>query len=159
MNPNIQSALQALEEANYVGYFAEMDKVSIPAHLRNTYATHKGVFAYGQTPFDFHQKLEVFAREVDKQLNTPATPVQTPRNYNLPNIRKILMEGLNDTDLSTLCQDYFPEVHNAFGDTQNKAQKVNALLDYCKRRLKMDFLLDQLQDQYPEQYGLHGPYF
>lgn len=161
MHPNIQSALKHLQNANLTGYFEEMDKV-VPDAMRHTFNTHKGVFIAGQAPWNFHQQLEVFAGEVNKGLVSPAAiqnpVVSTPKNYKLPNIRKLLVEGLSDTDLMTLCQDYFPEVYNAFGDSQSRAQKVNALLDYCKRRLKFEELLHQLEAQYPEQYALHKPY-
>ncbi|MDX2302579.1 MAG: effector-associated domain EAD1-containing protein [Microscillaceae bacterium] len=84
MHPNIQQALKHLQNANLKGYFKEMDKV-VPDSMRHTLDTHKGIFIAGQAPWDFHQKLELFAEEVDKKLredlikpkNNPKNQVQT----------------------------------------------------------------------------------
>lgn len=48
MNPIIKKALVCLENANYAGYFEELDKVSMPSILKNPYATHKGKFIAGK---------------------------------------------------------------------------------------------------------------
>jgi hypothetical protein len=71
MNSIIQKALSLLEEGNYVGYFEEMDNV-VPKNMRTPYQEHKGKFMAGQAPYNFHQMLEVFAREVEKALENPS---------------------------------------------------------------------------------------
>ncbi len=68
MNPHIQKALQHINNANYAGYFEEMNKVSIPNNLMAIYSRQKGVFIGGQAPYDFHIQLMTFAREVDKSI-------------------------------------------------------------------------------------------
>jgi len=61
----IQKALKHLENANYSGYFEEMDKVI----FRNTiYSELKGKFIAGATPYNFHQLLSTFARDVNEKL-------------------------------------------------------------------------------------------
>ena len=72
MQPSIQKAIAALQNANYAGYFEEMDKI-VPVSLQNPYQEHKGKFMSGNYPYNFYQQLEVFAREVDKSIkNEPA---------------------------------------------------------------------------------------
>ena len=69
MNPHITKALKSLENANYSGYFEEMDKVEISKLLKPIYAEHKSKFMQGLRTYDFSQILETFAREVDKALS------------------------------------------------------------------------------------------
>ncbi len=73
-NIYIETALIALQNADYSGYFEEMDKV-VPAALQTPYQEHKGKFMAGNYPYNFYQQLEVFAREVDKALNQPTSNV------------------------------------------------------------------------------------
>jgi GTPase SAR1 family protein/class 3 adenylate cyclase len=81
MKQNIQSALSHLQNANYAGYFEEMDKVEIPDSLKNTYATHKGVFMSGQAPWNFHQLLETFTREVEKLRGLTHSTIHLKEQY------------------------------------------------------------------------------
>jgi hypothetical protein len=76
MNFNIQKALSHLQDANYADYFEEMDKV-VPQNLQTPYQEHKGKFIAGQAPYNFHQMLEVFAREVEKALTNPNKGIST----------------------------------------------------------------------------------
>lgn len=66
MHKTIQKALSNLENANFAGYFDEMDKIQdqIPSHLKPIYATHKNKFIAGQKEWDFHQQLAVFAKHL-----------------------------------------------------------------------------------------------
>lgn len=69
MNPHIQKALQHINNANYAGYFEELDKLKIPNELMATYGNLKGIFISGQAPFNFHLQLMTFAREIDKPVS------------------------------------------------------------------------------------------
>lgn len=64
MHPTIKKALDCLQEASYLGYFDEMDKVEIPSHLKPIYAEQKSKFFQGLHTHDFYQQLEVFAKSV-----------------------------------------------------------------------------------------------
>jgi hypothetical protein len=81
MNSCIKKALNNLENAKISGYFKEMDKVVIPKNLKHVYAQHKGVFTSGLAPWNFHEHLETFARQVGTELknNTKNSlkPLQT----------------------------------------------------------------------------------
>lgn len=69
LNPNIEKALTCLQNADYAGYFDEMDKVEMPKESQNPYATNKSIYYSGQPiPHDFAQKLEVFAKDVNRAL-------------------------------------------------------------------------------------------
>lgn len=74
VNPTIPKALKYLQNANYSGYFEEMDKV-VPVNMQTPYQEHKGKFIADKVAWNFHQILETFAREVDKAL--AATNVKT----------------------------------------------------------------------------------
>jgi len=82
MNPHITKALASLQNAHYAGYFEEMDKI-VPAELRTPYNQHKGMFIANSYPFNFYQQLEVFAKDVDKELGKVKPPIlnpETPKN-------------------------------------------------------------------------------
>lgn len=44
------------------------------------------------------------------------------------------LERLSDTEIETLCQDHFWEVFNAFGRGQGRGEKINLLLEQCRRK-------------------------
>ena len=73
-------------------------------------------------------------------------------------IRKFLSEKFSDTELTTLCNDYFVEVYNDFSDGMSKGDKIQRLLDYCQRREVMPSLLAALQRARPEQYARAFPH-
>ena len=90
---------------------------------------------------------------------SPASAQATaPVSYKLPNIRKFLENAFNDTELKTLCMDYFPEVENRLSDGMSKSQKINELLDYCKRNLQFPELLQAMEDSGKKQFELYKPY-
>jgi hypothetical protein len=68
MDLTIQKALEHLANANYAGYFEEMDKVAMPKQWQAPYANHKGVFIAGQAPWNFYQQLDTLAHEILKEL-------------------------------------------------------------------------------------------
>lgn len=61
----IQKALKQLENADYNGYFEEMDKVVFG---NTTYSELKSKFITGHAPYNFEQVLSTFARNVNKEL-------------------------------------------------------------------------------------------
>ncbi len=81
------------------------------------------------------------------------------RSYKLGNINKLLMNGYNDEDLMAFCQFNFEKVFNNFTNGQSKQQKVMALIDYCKRSIQLDNLLELLQGDKETEYQQYAPYF
>jgi|GEM_PF-5045321 len=83
MNPHITKALASLQNAHYAGYFDEMDKI-VPVELRTPYSQHKGMFTANSYPFNFYQKLEVFAKDVDKALSVVPPVAEAYDKGNVP---------------------------------------------------------------------------
>ncbi|MDX2301242.1 MAG: hypothetical protein NW226_00525 [Microscillaceae bacterium] len=165
MKPPIENALKHLENANISGYFEEMDKVEMPASLKTICNTHKAEFVAGKASYDFHERLAVFARAVNRRLedenqtaNLESTTMPV-KNYNIPNIFKLMNACYNDESLQVFCMLYFEQVFNNFGTGMSKASKLTALIGEAKRRLALDKLLDLVQEEYPQQYERFKPYF
>lgn len=81
------------------------------------------------------------------------------RKYKLPNIQRLLMNSFDDASFNQFCMFYFDEVYNTFADGQNKQQKIMKLLDYCRRYLKFEYLIEQVAQQNQQQFELNKPYF
>lgn len=101
---HIARALQHLQQANYAGYFDEMDEV-VPPSLMHAHQTHKGVFIAGQQPFNFYQQLETFAKQVEKTLNTPDVVATANPTETVTTKPKILFLAANPTDGGVLQSD------------------------------------------------------
>jgi TIR domain len=85
----IQEALFSLQNANYVGYFDAMDLI-VPLSLEITYQVHKKRVIMGQTPVDFDQELEIFAREVQNTLVQFKQRFQEATEAEIPDLISIL---------------------------------------------------------------------
>ena len=68
-------------------------------------------------------------------------------------LRQFLTDYFSDEELTTLCFDFFPEVHNSFASGMSKGQKVQLLIEYVQRREQLPDLLKVLQQQRPAQYA------
>jgi hypothetical protein len=56
---------------------------------------------------------------------------------NLPSIadlRQFLTDTFNDEEITSLCFDYFPNVHDNFTLGMSKAHRIQSLIEYCQRR-------------------------
>ena len=91
--------------------------------------------------------------------NMPPDTDPVNRKYLLPNIQKLLMNGFDDMALNQLCMFYFDSVYNTFTDGMNKQQKVMKILDFCKRNLKFEYLLQQASEANLPQFEANKPYF
>jgi hypothetical protein len=67
-------------------------------------------------------------------------------------IRDFLTRYFSDEELTTLCFDHFPEVHNNFSSGMSKGQKIQLLIDHCTRREVMPDLLKVLAEARPKQF-------
>lgn len=91
---SVKKALEHLEAANYAGYFEVMDNL-VPKNLLAPYNTLKGQFMAGQTPFDFHQKLTVFAKAIEK------TKTKTHSNSsNISGDGNINIQGISNSTIT-----------------------------------------------------------
>lgn len=77
-----------------------------------------------------HSEFHALAQELAPDV--PSTTPHTPVAPVLGNLRTLLAR-LDDVELEVLCLDYFPSVYSKFGHGQRHDEKVNLLLDYCRR--------------------------
>jgi formylglycine-generating enzyme required for sulfatase activity len=68
-------------------------------------------------------------------------------------LRQFLTDYFSDDEFTTLCFDFFTEVHNSFASGMSKGQKIQLLIEYAQRREQQPELLRVLQQQRPEQYA------
>lgn len=104
--------------------------------------------------------IEQLQKELPDENND--SPTEFPgkdRQYNIQHILQLLNEAFNDSDLETFCMAHFEKVFNGFGLGQSKNQKVMALVDYAKRHLEMEKLLELMKTENPAQYEIHKPYY
>ena len=72
-------------------------------------------------------------------------------------IRQFLFDFFNDEELSTLCFDFFPQVHDNFAAGMTKQQKIIMLLEYCQHQEIVPNLIAALQRARPEPYKKRFP--
>ena len=73
----------------------------------------------------------------------------------VPLLREFLIDHFKDRELRDFCHDYFREVDEEFTNTMRKSDKVEYLIEYCKRHEKMPNLLAALAGIRQEQYETH----
>lgn len=66
--------------------------------------------------------------------------------------REFLTKHFSDEELTTLCFDHFPEVHNNFNAGLTTGQKIQQLLDYCRRQESLPELYAHLRRERPAQW-------
>lgn len=65
----------------------------------------------------------------------------------IPYLRRQL-DRLDDPEIDTLCLDHFPDIYDKFGRGMRRDEKINLLLDHCRRRAtECARLADILSDQ------------
>jgi formylglycine-generating enzyme required for sulfatase activity len=74
-------------------------------------------------------------------------------NFNTADVRQFLTDYFSDDELTTLCFDFFPAVHNSFASGMSKGQKIQLLIEHVQRREQLPDLLNVLQQQRPAQYA------
>lgn len=84
----------------------------------------------------------------------------TQPSYNLTNIRELLIQGFNDSELRALCFDMpnFRPVYHELGNNTGKAEIVAKLLEHADKTMQLDTLLDLARERNPARYQRHGPY-
>jgi hypothetical protein len=68
----------------------------------------------------------------------------------------MLIEAFSDEEITALCFDDFREVYDQFGTGLSKTAKVHRLIEYCSRRLEIDWLLNLVRACNPSQYGRYA---
>ena len=70
-------------------------------------------------------------------------------------IRQFLRERFDDEELDALCFDYFADVQHDFTLGMAKGQKIQLLLDHCRRQNRLPDLLAALERERPDLYKAH----
>jgi hypothetical protein len=117
---------------------------------------YRGLVLYLLSALKF-KELDKMAKQV--ALWGSATVIE-PKNgappvivsYNVRKIRMLLDASFDDTGLESFCSDYYLEVFNQFSRGMRKGEKVLLLLDYCRRTLALDKLLERVSAVNPHQY-------
>lgn len=80
--------------------------------------------------------------------------------YNLANIRTLLIEGFSAEELRRLCYDVpnFRPVYDSLAQNSGKAEIVDHLLEYAERKLLLNDLLSLAKKYNPARYRSHQPY-
>jgi formylglycine-generating enzyme required for sulfatase activity len=68
-------------------------------------------------------------------------------------VRHFLTTLYSDDELTSLCFDRFPTVHDAFSTGMSKGQKIQLLLEYSERHTEWSVLLSVLESDRPQQYA------
>jgi hypothetical protein len=84
----------------------------------------------------------------------------TQQNYNLTNIRELLLQGFDEGELRALCFDMpsFRPVYHELAANTGKAEIVAKLLAHADKTMQLDTLLTLARDRNPARYQRHGPY-
>lgn len=84
----------------------------------------------------------------------------TQPSYNLTNIRELLIQGFNDSELRALCFDMpnFRPVYHELGSNTGKAEIVAKLLEHADKTMQLDTLLDLARERNPARFQRHDPY-
>jgi len=92
--------------------------------------------------------------------NPPSSKIKkSSTKYRLKNIYNLIDKSFNDTNLYSFCMYNFEDVYEKFADGQSKTMKINILIDYCKRKMKIEELLNAMQDENIEQFEINKPYY
>ena len=71
--------------------------------------------------------------EVEANGERESTPLPSEQTgLSLPALRKKL-QRLDDVEINTLCLDHFPKVYDKFSRGTRRDEKINLLLDHCRR--------------------------
>jgi hypothetical protein len=95
---------------------------------------------------------------VDQSGAAPAQPEPAqvapgdPAAWNTGAIRDLLTAAFDDVSLTAVCFDNFPAVYQDFSAGLSKAQKIQLLLDYCRRFERFEALLALVKAENPGQY-------
>ncbi|AFM05521.1 Leucine Rich Repeat (LRR)-containing protein [Bernardetia litoralis DSM 6794] len=141
-NSTIQKALKHIENANYGGYFEEMDKI-VPTFQRAIYSELKGKFIAGNIPYNFHQSLSMFARELNNQsssilnqsTSTNSNDMSSNQNSNSPiNITITNSPQNTNTSINTNKNDNNQQID--FKAFENSLIDLQRNLGYAKQEIE-----------------------
>ena len=86
-------------------------------------------------------------------------PAQRDKEHKPERIKDLIDEAFNADDLLSLCQLYYPKVHNDFLPGKGKSQVAGELFDLVQRERKFDELLALIKEKNEAQYNRFEPYY
>jgi hypothetical protein len=91
----------------------------------------------------------VSSKKVERPPETPRQPTVSPAPFSTAKIRRLLTDAFDDPGLDAFCQDYFYVVYRNFSRGMQRTEKLNLLLDHCRRAPRgLESLLEALQEQF-----------
>lgn len=81
-----------------------------------------------------------------------------PQNYNLSNIRRFLIQALDDAGFDSFCMLHFPKVYDQLADGMNRDRKIILLINHCRKFERFPDLLSAMQEANDKQYENFKPY-
>lgn len=81
--------------------------------------------------------------------------------YNLKNIRTLLVKGFSESELRTFCfeEPDFEDVYNQLSQGTGKDEVVHLLLDHARRKSLIENLLTWAKEHNPATYEKYQPYY
>ncbi|MFK4269181.1 effector-associated domain EAD1-containing protein [Streptomyces milbemycinicus] len=83
---------------------------------------------------------------------TSAAPAPAPLSYQPGDVRRLVMDALDDDELGALCLDHFPSVYDQFAQGMSKSQKTLRLIEYCARRDRLPDLVRRVGEVNPVRH-------
>ncbi|MDW6060560.1 effector-associated domain EAD1-containing protein [Streptomyces sp. FXJ1.4098] len=75
-----------------------------------------------------------------------------PLSYQPGDVRRLVMDALDDDELNALCLDHFPSVYGQFAQGMSKSQKTLRLIEYCARRDRLPDLVGRVGEVNPVRH-------
>ena len=106
-----------------------------------------------------HDDIQALQRAVQSALpgsgppHAPGPGLTGETAWNTSAIRDLLKAAFSDEELTTLCFDKFPAVFEDFSSGMSKGQKIQRLLDHCRRHAEFDTLVSLVRERNPAQYA------
>ena len=122
---------------------AQGPEASQPTAKYNIHIGHASGLAIGDGAQVVHQATEGTAQGSRGQWNRSA-------------LRDLLTDAFTDPELTVLCYDHFPRVHDEIGEGMGKSTKVQRLLEYCIIHDEVETLLGLVREHNPAQYARFG---
>jgi hypothetical protein len=83
---------------------------------------------------------------------TPAPTAPAPLSPQPGDVRRLVMDALDDDELGALCLDHFPSVYGQFAQGMSKSQKTIRLIEYCARRDRLPDLVRRVGEVNPVRH-------
>lgn len=82
------------------------------------------------------------------------------KEYNIENIRRLLVEGFTAKEIRRLCYDtpVFRPVYDELAENTGKGSIIDHLLEFAEQKLQFELLLDKASVHNPPRFKKYQPY-